>query len=111
MDRLVGRDGGLDGVQEPDELAVPVALHAAAEHGAGQDVEGGKQRRGAVTGIVVGLGGGMAGSERLVGASALQGLDLAFLIDGQHHRVGGRGHVEADDILDFGGEGGGRASA
>jgi hypothetical protein len=60
-DRLAGQDSKLDGVEEPDELTVPVALHAAAEHGARQDVEGGKQRRRAVTGIVVGLGGGMAG--------------------------------------------------
>jgi hypothetical protein len=91
--------------RQPDELAVSVALHAAAEHGTGQDVEGGKQRRRAVTGIVVGLGGGMAGGERPIGAGPLQRLDLALLVDGQHHRVGGRVYVEADDILDLGGEG------
>ena len=71
VDRLAGRNGGLDGVEESDELAIPVAPHAAAEHGARQDVEGGKQRRGAVTGIVVGLSGGMAGGERTVGAGSL----------------------------------------
>lgn len=92
--------------RQADELTVPVALHAAAEHGARQDVEGGKQRRGAVTGIVVGLGGGMAGGERTVGAGPLQRLDLAFLVNGQHDRVGGWVHVQADHILDLGGEGG-----
>jgi hypothetical protein len=76
VDRLAGRDSNLDGVEEPDELTIPVALHAAAEHGARQDVEGCKQRRGAVTDIVVGLGGGMAGGERTVGAGPLQRLDL-----------------------------------
>ncbi len=47
----------------------------------------------------------MAGGERPVGVGSLQRLDLALLVDGQHHRVGGWGHVEADDILDLGGEG------
>jgi hypothetical protein len=45
-------------------------MHAAAEHGTRQHVEGGEQRRGAVTGVIVGLGGGMAGGERTVGAGA-----------------------------------------
>ena len=31
MDQLAGRDRGFDGVEEADELLVPVALHAAAE--------------------------------------------------------------------------------
>jgi len=62
LDRLVGRDGGLDGVEGPDELTVPVALHAAAEHRARQDVEGCKQRRGAVTGIVVVRAAGWPGA-------------------------------------------------
>ncbi len=44
----------------------------------------------------------MAGGERTVGAGPLQGLDLAPLVDGQHHRMGRRIHVEADDILDLG---------
>lgn len=39
-------------------------------------------------------------------AGALQSLDLALLIDGQHHGVGRWVHVEADHILDLGGEGG-----
>lgn len=74
--------------------------------GARQDVEGGKQRRGAVRGVLVDLGPGMLGAGRAIGAGALQGLNLAFLLNGQHHRVGGRSHVEADHILYLGGEGG-----
>lgn len=76
VDRLAGHNDGLDGVEKADELFVPVTLHASAEHGARQDVEGGKQCRGSVTGIVVGLGGGMARGERTVWAGALQCLDL-----------------------------------
>ena len=76
VDRLAGRDGGLDGVEEPDELTVPVALHATAEHGTRQDIKGSKQCRRAVTGVVMGLGGRMAGGEWPVEAGPLQRLDL-----------------------------------
>jgi hypothetical protein len=31
MDRLVGRDFALDGIEEADEFAVAVALHAAPD--------------------------------------------------------------------------------
>ena len=48
----------------------------------------------------------MAGGERTVGAGPLQGLDLTLLVEREHHRVGRWIHVEADDILDLGGEGG-----
>lgn len=57
MDHLASRHARFDGVDEADELAVPVALHAAADHGAIQNTEGGKQRRGAVARVVGGLGG------------------------------------------------------
>lgn len=40
MDGLFRRDGGLDGVEEADELLMPVALHAAAHNLAFQHVEG-----------------------------------------------------------------------
>ena len=63
VDRLAGRDSNLDGVEEPDELTVPVALHATAEHGTRQDIKGSKQCRHAVTGVVMGLGGRVAGGE------------------------------------------------
>lgn len=31
---------------------------------------------------------------------------MSLLVDGQHHRVAGGIHIEANDILDLGGEGG-----
>ena len=92
-------------MEEANEPPLPVARHTAAEHGACQDVEGGQQRRGVVAGMVVGLGDGMPGRERPVGAGPHQRLDLALLVDGQHHRVGGRVHLQAGQILDLGGEG------
>ena len=81
MDRLAGRHSGFDGIDEADELTVPVTLHAATHHPAVEDVEGGKQRRGGVPGIVVGKGGRVPGGDRQGRTRALQCLDLAFLIE------------------------------
>ena len=55
VDELAGRHGGLDGVEEADELAMAMTLHAAAQHRAFQDVQRSEQRCGAVTDVVVGL--------------------------------------------------------
>jgi hypothetical protein len=44
VDQPAGGDGGLDGVEEADEVLVAVALHAAADDRAVEDVEGGAPR-------------------------------------------------------------------
>jgi hypothetical protein len=46
VDQIAGRDRGLDRVQEADELLVPVALHAAADHRPVEHVQGREQGRG-----------------------------------------------------------------
>ena len=43
MDQLAGWDRTLDGIEEADELLMPVSLHAAAEDDAIERVEGGKR--------------------------------------------------------------------
>jgi hypothetical protein len=43
MDRPIGRDVALDSIEEENELEVAVALHAAADHGAVEHAERGKQ--------------------------------------------------------------------
>ena len=43
MDDPAGLDRALDGVEELDEFLVGVAWHAATDHGAVEDVEGGEQ--------------------------------------------------------------------
>src|SRR6476619_3006718 len=81
MDRLSRRDLRLDGVEEADELLVPVALHVAADDSAVEDVEGGEQRRRAMAFVVVGHGSGAALLHRQAGLGAIKGLDLALLIN------------------------------
>ena len=53
MDQLAGRHLRLDRVQETDELLMAVPLHAAADHGAVEDVERREQGGGAVADVVV----------------------------------------------------------
>lgn len=82
-----------------------MALHAAAEHRAFQDVEGGKQGRRPVAGVVMRLSGRMSGTVGPIGTGAFQSLDLGLFVYGQHDGVGGRIHVETDHILHLLGEG------
>src|SRR5207253_8291644 len=77
------------------------------------DLEGGEQGGGAVALVVVGHGSALSGLERQTRLGTVKRLDLALLVNRQHHRVGGGMHVETDDVLDLLGEGGiqiGRAS-
>ena len=55
VDQFAGRHRRLDRVEEAQELLVAVTLHASPDHRALQHVQRGKQRRGAVADIVVGL--------------------------------------------------------
>ena len=88
----------LDGIEEADELLVPVALHVTADDGAVEDVESSEQRGGAVTFVVVGHGSGAARLHRQTGLGAVERLDLALLIDREDDGMGGRIDIEADDI-------------
>jgi hypothetical protein len=79
-----------------------MALDAAAEHRAFETL---RVAYNAVTRVVACLAGEMSGTGRLVGTGALQCLDLALLVDGQHHGVGGRIHIKAHNSLDYLGKG------
>ena len=45
-----------------------------------------------------------AGLQRKTRLGPVKRLDLAFLVDGDHHRMAGRVHVKTDDIIKLGGE-------
>ena len=44
----------------------------------------------------------LAGAHRQQRRGSIQGLDLRFLVNTEHHGVIGRMHVEADDVADLG---------
>ena len=130
VDDLAGRDLGLDGVEEADELLVPVALYAAPDdfgqihwsteykyvarcsapswraplRSSQKPTDMPKQ--GARPNLaldgerpiqVMGHRPVTAGFQRQPPLGAVERLDLRFLVDREHHRVGRRMHVEADD--------------
>ena len=105
MDDLAGWHLVLDGIKETDELLMRVSLHAAAEDDAVEDIEGGKQGGRAVPLVVVGHGAALAGLERQTGLGSIERLNLALLIDREDDGMGGRVHIEPDDILDLLAEG------
>ena len=98
VDRVSRRHLRLDGVEEADELLVPVALHVAADDGAVENVEGGEQRGRAVALVVMGHGPGAALLHRQAGLGAVERLDLALLIDREDDGMSRRIDIKADDV-------------
>ena len=78
-----------------------MARLALADDRAAGDVEGGEQRGGAVTQVIVGHAFDVAEAHRQQRLAALQGLDLALLVDAQHDGVVGRVQIQADDIANL----------
>ena len=103
MDLLGCGHFALDGVQEADELLMPVSLHAPADDAAFEHVQCGEQG-GAVPLVVMGHGAAATLLQRQAGLGAVERLDLAFLIDRQHDRMRRGRDIKADDVADFGGE-------
>ena len=98
VDGLVCGHLSFDGVQEANELLMPMSLHVSADDGAIQDIECGKQGRGPVALVIMRHGRASAALQRRARLGAIQGLDLALLIHGQHDGVGRRRDVKPDDI-------------
>ncbi len=118
VDELAGRDLALDGIEETDELAVAVALHAAADHRAVEHAERGEQGGGAVALVVVRHGLAAPGLDRQSGLGAVERLDLALFVEREDHGMrrgidprvrpgaGPRAGAEADNVGEFGGKAG-----
>src|SRR5271156_5382420 len=104
VDYFSHRDLLLDRIEEADELLVAMALHVATDDRAIEDVEGGEQRGGAVTFVVVGHRPGPTRLHRQARLGAVKSLDLALLIDREDDGMGGWVDIEPDDILEFLGE-------
>ena len=98
---LSGRNLRLDGVEEADELLMPMALHAAADDLAVEHVEGGEQRGGAVALVVMGHGAGASLLHRQTRLGAVERLDLALLVDREHDGMRRRIDIEADDVAEL----------
>ena len=70
---------GLDGIEEADELLVPVALHVAANDVPSRTLSAANSVVGAVTLVIVGHRASPALLHRQAGLGAVKGLDLAHM--------------------------------
>jgi hypothetical protein len=100
VDRLSFWHLRLNGI-ESDKLLMAVALHVVADDGAVEDIEGGKQGRGAVAFVVVRHRAGAACLHWQAWLGSIERLDLALLIDGEDNRVGRRIDIETDNVLEL----------
>ena len=98
------RDVFIDVVEKLQELLVAVPFLALRQNLAGGDIQGGEQRRGAVTDVIVGYAFHVSqphGQKRL---GTFQGLRLALLVYAKHHRGIRRVQIQSDDVAHFLGE-------
>src|SRR3989304_3306405 len=93
-----GRRLGIDLLEETDELLMPMARQAVPDHLAIEHAQGGKQGGRAVAFVVVRHGSATAFLQRKARLGAVQGLDLALLVDAQNQGLVGGIQIEPDDI-------------
>ncbi len=101
MQFLIGIDV-LDAAQEGEKVEAGVARPSFLGDLTGGHVERGKQARGAVALVVVGVALNLSGLHRQHGLSPVESLDLGLLIDRQDDGPLRRVQIQAHDIADFG---------
>lgn len=96
-----GRHGLVDFTQERQEFPISMTALAGSEHDAIDDIQGGKQRRGAMTDVIVSDAFNVAETHRQYGSGALERLTLALFVHAQHQGVLRWTQVQADHIAQF----------
>src|ERR1700722_58581 len=97
----IGEGFSVDLFQKLEEFSSAMARHAFPDDLTCRHIERREQSCRAVTFIVVRHGTGAPLLERQTWLRAIEGLDLAFLVDGKHQSFFGRIEIKADDILHF----------
>ena len=98
MDGLSGWNLGIDRIEEAYELLMAVALHAAADHLALQNVERREERRRAVALVIMGHGAGAPLLHGKPGLGTVERLDLALLVERKHDGMGRRIDIEPHHV-------------
>jgi len=93
-----GGNRRLNGPQELQKFLAAMAPMQLADHLAGGDIQCGKQRGRTMAQVVVRAPLGNPGRQRQDRLGAIQRLNLALLVDTQHHRLDRWIDVQADDI-------------
>ena len=104
--RLAGGNLRLDGVEEANELLMPMALHVKAYDRAVENVQRGKQRRCSVPFVVMRHGSGAPLLQRQARLRSVERLNLALFVHRKHNGVRRRIDIEPDDIAQFADEAG-----
>ncbi len=98
MQLAVTGELAIEEAQELQELLMAVPRQALADDAAVERAERGEQGRRAVALVVMGHRAGATALDREARLGAIQGLDLALLINAQHDRLLRRVEVEPDDV-------------
>ena len=97
----LGRRLGVDCLEEPDEFLVPMPRHAVADDFPIEHAQGRKQGGRAVAFVVVRHRSTAAFLQRKARLGAIEGLDLALLVDAQDQGLVRWIEVEPDDIVEL----------
>src|SRR6266446_9673255 len=98
VDVLAQRNFAVDLLEKFQPLAMGVFLGGVSDDFALQIIQRGKEGDRAVAVVIVGLGADMPFAQWQPRLTALQSLDLAFLVTTKHHCLLGRIEVKTDDI-------------
>jgi len=101
MDVEVGGRMGIELVQESPKFLMTMPRETRAQDGAFEDIERRKQRRGAVSLVVMRHRAGAAAFHRQPRLRALQRLNLAFLVHAEDQRLLRRIDIQPDDVREF----------
>jgi hypothetical protein len=93
-----------DSIEKADQFLMAMALQAAPDDLAFEDIEGGGPGGGAVALIIVGHCGTVPLFHRQSGLGAVERLDVAFFVEAEDHGRRRRIDLEADDRLELVGE-------
>src|SRR5262249_60194044 len=88
-------------VEKLTERRGAVPLMELGDHLTSLRVQGSKQRRGAVAGVIVRPALDLAGLHRQQRLRALKRLDLRLFVDTEDRRMRGRVEIEADNVAHF----------
>jgi len=98
MDDLADRNLCFDLVEKADEFLMPLLLHALPDHRRIEHVKRGEEGGRPVTVVVVGHCPAAPPFQRQARLDPVQRLDLGFLVEGQHHRMGRPIGIKPHDI-------------
>jgi hypothetical protein len=98
MDVEVLGNGVFDALEKAEKLLMPVSRPALGEDGSGGDIEGGEERCGAVTDVVVGDSFHVPEAHRQHRLGAVESLNLRLFIDREHDGVIWRVEIQTHHI-------------